>query len=108
MRTPLMTPDEARAYLNYLLSLSIRRDQAVGPLASAFIRDNDLDALGLLPDEQLSLYLAAAQSFAEPRRFSLKVEFLERAKPRAISATRLMLMTAVPGIRGALSPAEPS
>ena len=75
-----MTPEEARGYLNYLLSLSIRRDQAVGPLASAFIRDNDLDALGLLPDEQLSVYLAAANSFAEPRRFSLKVEFLEKAK----------------------------
>ena len=76
-----MTPEEARSYLNYLLTLGIRREQAFAPLASAFIREQDMDALGLLPDEQVSLLLAAAQSFApEPRRYSVKLDFLERAQ----------------------------
>ena len=76
-----MTPEEARSYLNYLLTLGIRREQAFAPLAAAFIRENDLDALGLLPDEQVSLLLAAAQSFApEPRRYSAKLDFLQRAQ----------------------------
>ena len=76
-----MTPEEARSYLNYLLTLGIRREQAFAPLAASFIRENDLDALGLLPDEQVSLLLAAAQSFApEPRRYSAKLDFLQRAQ----------------------------
>ena len=76
-----MTPEEARSYLNYLLTLGIRREQSFAPLASAFIREQDMDALGLLPDEQVSLLLAAAQSFApEPRRYSVKLDFLERAQ----------------------------
>lgn len=76
-----MTPEEARSYLNYLLTLGIRREQAFAPLAAAFIRENDLDALGLLADEQVNLLLAAAQSFApEPRRYSAKLEFLQRAQ----------------------------
>lgn len=76
-----MTPEEARGYLNYLLTLAVRREQAFAPLAAAFLREQDLDALGLLPDEQLSLLLAAAQSFApEPRRYGVKLEFLERAR----------------------------
>ena len=84
-----MTPEEARSYLNYLLTLGIRREQAFAPLASAFIREQDMDALGLLPDEQVSLLLAAAQSFApEPRRYSVKLDFLERAQA-LLSRTRL-------------------
>ena len=76
-----MTPEEARSYLNYLRTLGIRREQAFAPLAASFIRENDLDALGLLPDEQVSLLLAAAQSFApEPRRYSAKLDFLQRAQ----------------------------
>lgn len=76
-----MSPDEARGYLNHLLTLAIRREQAFAPLAAAFLREQDLDALGLTPDEQLSLLLAAAQSFApEPRRYGVKLEFLERAR----------------------------
>ncbi len=76
-----MTTEEARSYLNYLLTLGIRREQAFAPLAAAFIRERDLDALGLLPDEQVSLLLAAAQSFApEPRRYSVKLDFLQRAR----------------------------
>ncbi len=76
-----MTPDEARSYLNYLLTLGIRREQAFAPLAAAFIREHDLDALGLLPDEQVNLLLAAAQAFTpEPRRYSVKLDFLQRAQ----------------------------
>ncbi len=76
-----MTPEEARSYLNYLLTLGIRREQSFAPLAAAFIREQDMDALGLLPDEQVSLLLAAAQSFApEPRRYSVKLDFLQRAQ----------------------------
>ncbi len=76
-----MTPEEARSYLNYLLTLGIRREQAFAPLAAAFIREQDLDALGLLPDEQVNLLLAAAQSFApEPRRYGAKLDFLQRAQ----------------------------
>ena len=84
-----MTPDEARSYLNYLLTLGIRREQAFAPLAAAFLRDHDLEALGLLPEEQVSLLLAAAQSFApEPRRYSVKLDFLKRAK-ELLPRTRL-------------------
>ena len=76
-----MTPEEARSYLNYLLTLGIRREQSFAPLAAAFIREQDMEALGLLPDEQVSLLLAAAQSFApEPRRYSVKLDFLQRAQ----------------------------
>ena len=79
--TETMTPDEARGYLNYLLTLAVRREQAFAPLAAAFIRDHDLDALGLTPDEQVSLLLAAAQSFApEPRRYAAKLDFLRQAQ----------------------------
>ena len=46
---------EGRAHLNYLLTLNIRREEAFGPLALTFIKEQDLDAIGLLPDEQFSL-----------------------------------------------------
>ena len=46
---------EARAYLNYLLTLSIRREEAFGALAFTFIKENDLETLGLLPEEQFNL-----------------------------------------------------
>ncbi|MBH76837.1 MAG: hypothetical protein CL897_01190 [Dehalococcoidia bacterium] len=79
--TEIMTPEGARSYLHYLLTLGIRREQSFAPLAAAFIRENDLDALGLLADEQLNLLLAAAQAFApEPRRYSTKLDFLKRAQ----------------------------
>ena len=47
-----MTQDEARSYLNYLLTLSLRREDAFGPLALTFLREQDLDQLGILPEEQ--------------------------------------------------------
>lgn len=76
-----MTTEEARAYLNYLLTQSIRQEESFGPLALAFIRENDLDKLGLLPEEQFSLYMATAQVLTvEPKRSQLKIELLEKAK----------------------------
>lgn len=76
-----MTQDEARAYLNYLLTLSLRREDAFGPLALTFIREHDLNALGILPEEQFSLLLATIQAFAsEPKRYSHKLELLQKAR----------------------------
>lgn len=83
-----MTPHEARAYFNYLLTLSIRKEEAFGPLALSFIREYDLDQLGLLPDEQFNLYMATSEAFApEPKRFSHKLDCLQRAQ-RVLPHTR--------------------
>ena len=72
-----MTLQEARAHLNYLLTLSLRREEAFGPLAMTFIREQDLDQLGLLPEEQFSLIIATTQAFAaEPKRYTIKLELL--------------------------------
>ena len=76
-----MTPVEARSYLNYLLTLSLRREEAFGPLALTFIREQDLSALGLAAEEQFNLFLATAQAFAaEPKRYSQKLDCLQRAR----------------------------
>ncbi len=73
-------PEKARAYLNYLLTLSIRREESFGPLSLAFIKEQNLDALQILPEEQFSLIIATVQALAdEPKRFSMKAEMLERA-----------------------------
>ena len=78
---PVMTEKEARAYFNYLMTLCIRREEAFGPLAMAFIRDHALDTLGLTPDEQLNLFMATAEAFpAEPRRYPHKLEYLQKAR----------------------------
>ncbi|QPJ64976.1 MAG: hypothetical protein G3M78_06075 [Candidatus Nitrohelix vancouverensis] len=79
--TDIYDPETARAYLNYLLTLSIRREESFGPLSLAFIREQNLDALKILPEEQFSLIIATVQSLAdEPKRFSMKAEMLERAR----------------------------
>lgn len=76
-----MTEPEARAYLNYLLTLSLRREDAFGPLALTFLREQDFDQLGILPEEQFSLLFATIQAFAsEPKRYSHKLELLQRAR----------------------------
>lgn len=76
-----MTAREARAYLNYLLTLNLRREEAFGPLALTFIREQDLHALGLEPEEQFNLFLATAQAFAaEPKRYTQKLDCLQRAR----------------------------
>ena len=72
---------EARSYVNYLLTLSIRREEAFGALAFTFIKENDMKALGLLPEEQFNLLMAIIQAFApEPKRYTQKLELLKRAK----------------------------
>ena len=76
-----MTLDEARSYLNYLLTLSLRREDAFGPLALTFLREQDLTQLGILPEEQFSFLLATIQAFAsEPKRYTHKLELLQKAR----------------------------
>jgi len=75
-----VTPQEAREHLNYLLSLCLRKDESFGPLAFNFARENDLDQLQLLPEEQFNLWMALSESFAdEPKRFKLRLEALDKA-----------------------------
>lgn len=75
-----MTHEEARSYVNYLLTLNLRREAAFGPLSISFIRDHNLGHLGLLPEEQFNLLFATIQSFAaEPKRYALKLDLLQKA-----------------------------
>jgi len=75
-----MTPEDARAQYNYLLSLCITREEAFGPLALAFLREPDFDQLGLTAEEQFILYAATAETFAaEPKRYLQKLDCLEKA-----------------------------
>ncbi len=75
-----MTADEARSYLHYLLTLNLRREEAFGPLAIAFIKEQDLTQHGLLPEEVFNLIMATAQAIAaEPKRYTLKLELLQKA-----------------------------
>ncbi len=83
-----MTQNEARSYLNYLLTLGLRREEAFGPLALAFLRERDLTALGIAPEEQISLLIATIQAIAaEPKRYALKLELLQKAS-QLLSSTR--------------------
>jgi hypothetical protein len=76
-----MTNEDARAYLNYLLTLNLRQEEAFGPLALAFVKENDLGKLGLLPEEQFNLFMATATVFsAEPKRYTMKLELLQKAR----------------------------
>jgi hypothetical protein len=78
--TPGMEPQEARAYFNYLMTLCLRKEESFGPLAFAFGRDQDLDRLGLVPEEQFNLWMALSETFAdEPKRFKFKLEALQKA-----------------------------
>src|SRR5207244_11271189 len=68
----------------YLLSLCLRKEEAFGPLALEFARNNDLDRLGLLPEEQFNLWMALSDAFAEePKRFKFKLEALQKAVERS-------------------------
>ena len=76
-----MDLNEARSYVNYLLTLGIRREEAFGALAFTFIKEHDMEALGLLPEEQFNLLMSIVQAFApEPKRYTQKLELLKRAK----------------------------
>ena len=59
---------EARSYLNYLLTLNIRGEESFGPMALAFIKDNDLGGIGLEPEEQFSLLMATVASLIRDER----------------------------------------
>lgn len=75
-----MTPDQARAQYNFLLTLCIRKAEAFGPLAFAFIKDHELSAIGLTPEEQFNLLVATAEAFAEePKRYTHKLDCLQKA-----------------------------
>ena len=77
----ILTPEDARAYLNHLLTLNIRGEESFGPLALTFLKERKLEELGLLPEERFNLIMATVQALAnEPKRFHLKLELLERAK----------------------------
>jgi len=76
-----MDLNEARSYVNYLLTLGIRREEAFGALAFTFIKEHDMEALGLLPEEQFNLLMSIVHAFApEPNRYTQKLELLKRAK----------------------------
>ncbi|MDP7108829.1 MAG: hypothetical protein QF504_03165 [Nitrospinaceae bacterium] len=76
-----MDLNEARSYVNYLLTLGIRREEAFGALAFTFVKEHDMEALGLLPEEQFNLLMSIVQAFApEPKRYTQKLELLKRAK----------------------------
>ena len=76
-----MNKEEGRAYLNYLLTLGVRREEAFGPLALDFIKGKDFDDLELIPDEQFSLIMATIQAIAlEPKRYSMKLDLMQKAK----------------------------
>src|SRR5574341_657133 len=75
-----MTPEEARAQYNFLMTLCIRKEEAFGPLALTFMREHDLQQIGLTPEEQFNLYMATAEAFApEPKRYTHKLECLQKA-----------------------------
>ena len=76
-----LNKEEGRTYLNYLLTLSIRRDEAFGPLALAFIKEEDFDALELLPEEQFNIIMATVQAIApEPKRYGIKMDLMQKAQ----------------------------
>ncbi len=75
-----MTTQEARAYLHYLMTLCLRKEEAFAPLALKFVKEHDLDRLGLLPEEQVNLLLAMGEAYGdEPKRYPQKLECLQRA-----------------------------
>ncbi|HSB44892.1 MAG TPA: hypothetical protein VLD60_07770 [Nitrospira sp.] len=75
-----MTPEEARAHYNFLLTLCIRKAESFGPMAFTFVKDRNFQTLGLTPEEQFNLLMAVAESFAdEPKRFTHKLDCLQKA-----------------------------
>ena len=75
-----MTPGEARAQFNYLMTLCIRKEESFGPLAMTFLKEHDVDQIGLTPEEQFNLLMATADAFAEePKRYTQKLQCLQRA-----------------------------
>jgi len=75
-----MTPEEARAHYNFLLTLCIRKAESFGPMAFAFIKDHSFPTVGLTPEEQFNLMMAITDAFAdEPKRYAHKLDCLRKA-----------------------------
>ena len=75
-----MTPEEARAHYNFLLTLCIRKAESFGPMAFTFIKDHSFASAGLTPEEQFNLMMATADTFAdEPKRYGHKLDCLRKA-----------------------------
>jgi len=75
-----MTPEEARAHYNFLLTLCIRKAESFGPMAFAFVKDQKFSAIGLTPEEQFNLFVAVAEAFTEePKRYSHKLVSVQEA-----------------------------
>ncbi len=75
-----ITPEEARAHYNFLLTLCIRKAESFGPMAFTFIKDHSFSTLGLTAEEQFNLFVAVAEAFTdEPKRYSHKLECLQKA-----------------------------
>jgi hypothetical protein len=75
-----MTPEEARAHYNFLLTLCIRKAESFGPMAFAFIKDHSYPTAGLAPEEQFNLLMAITDAFAdEPKRYGHKLDCLHKA-----------------------------
>lgn len=75
-----MTPEEARAHYNFLLTLCIRKAESFGPMAFAFIKDHSFPSVGLTAEEQFNLFMAITDAFAdEPKRYGHKLDCLQRA-----------------------------
>ena len=76
-----MDQKEARAYYNYLMTLNLRHEEAFGPLALTLINENDLDELGLLPEEQFNLIMSMLEALVnEPKRHGLRIEMMQKAR----------------------------
>lgn len=75
-----MTPEEARAHYNFLLTLCIRKAESFGPMAFTFVKDHNFPHIGLTPEEQFNLLMAVTDAFAnEPKRFTHKLDCLQKA-----------------------------
>ena len=75
-----LNTSKARAHLNYLLTLGLRREEAFGPMALNFIKEKSFESGELLPEEQFSLIMATVQALAEePKRYNVKLDMLKRA-----------------------------
>ena len=76
-----MTAQEARAYLHYLMTLCLRKEEAFAPLALKFVKEHDLKRLDLSPEEQVNLFMALAEVYGdEPKRYQQKLECLRKAE----------------------------
>src|SRR6058998_3320561 len=63
------------------MTLCIRKEESFGPLALTFMREHDLQQIGLTLEEQFNLYMATAEAFApEPKRYTAKLECLQKAQ----------------------------